>query len=365
MREVQRFVPERRQEEMAVSSPFTDAVNSGNAHLCELLAQAAGPVLIVSTKVGRGMYSLGEAIAERIPAGVQIKHVDIECLLPSRGRQEDLDRYRAISSNWPWLLNLVYRIPIFYYRKYLRERLSPADLNGVAGEIERVRPRTVICVSHRPTFWMSALKSRSRTNFELWGVLGELGDTLGWRYLFWNAIDRFLSPVPATELSCRLSEHTRFTPIALPARRAYEQLRGVPPDPHRILVVCGYWGQGPVVPITQQLLKAMPDSRVDVVCGENAELNRLASRTFRAEARVTLHGCVATLLPLMRECAAVVTKPGISTLLEAHAAGRKIFLLRGMPVAEDNNARFASRYFGAEWFHINDLCRWSASEGLR
>ena len=118
----------------------TDARNAGNAQLSELLAQASGPVLIISTKVGRGMYTLGEAIAERIPAGVRIEHVDIESLLPVRGRREDLDRYRAISSNWPWLLNLVYRVPIFYYRKYLRERLAPADLGGLAGEIERVRP---------------------------------------------------------------------------------------------------------------------------------------------------------------------------------------------------------------------------------
>jgi hypothetical protein len=67
----------------------------------------------------------------------------------------------------------------------------------------------------------------------------------------------------------------------------------------------------------------------------------------------------------MRECAVLVTKPGISTLLEAHAAGRKIFLLRGMPVAEDNNARFAIRHFGAEWFHVDALCRWSAGRRPR
>ena len=47
----------------------------------------------------------------------------------------------------------------------------------------------------------------------------------------------------------------------------------------------------------------------------------------------------------------MVTKPGIATLLEAHAAGRKIFLVKGIPVSEDNNARYALRHFGAEWFN--------------
>jgi hypothetical protein len=318
--------------------------------LSELLAQAAGPVLIVSTRVGRGMYSLGEAIAERITSGVPVHHIDIEAFLPARGLQEDLNRYRSISSKWPWLLNLVYRVPVFYYRKYLRERVRPADLKTLAEEIARCAPRTVICVSHRPAFWVSALKSRSRLDFQLWGVLGELGDTLGWRYLFWDAIDHFLSPVPAGTLSCRVPERTRFTQIALPARLAYEHLRTVRPDPRRFLVVCGYWGQGPIVRITRKLLSTMPDACVDVVCGENGEIHTLASQAFRKDRRVAVYGCVDTLLPLMRECAAVVTKPGISTLLEAHAAGRKILLLPGMPVAEDNNARYAIRHFGAEWF---------------
>jgi UDP-N-acetylglucosamine:LPS N-acetylglucosamine transferase len=70
---------------------------------------------------------------------------------------------------------------------------------------------------------------------------------------------------------------------------------------------------------------------------------------------------VPSLAPLLREAGCVVTKPGISTLLEAHAAGRKIFLVRGIPVAEDNNARYAARHFGAEWFEPGAFRRWRAA----
>jgi hypothetical protein len=308
------------------------------------------------------MFSLGEAIAERIPLGVHVEHVDIESLLPPRGVQEDLERYRVISSRWPWLLNLVYRVPIFYYRKFVRERLAPANLSRLADAIERCRPVTVICVSHRPAFWVSALKSRTGSGFEIWGVLGELGDTLGWRYLFWNGIDRFLSPVPASELSCPFPAGLQFTEVTLPPRRAYEELQETNPDPQRFLAVCGYWGQGPMIRVTRQILATVPDSQIDVVCGENADLHARASRAFHGDRRVALHGCVESMLPLMRACAAIVTKPGISTLLEAHAAKRKIFLIRGMPVAEDNNARYAIRSFGAEWFSVDALRRWSDSK---
>jgi hypothetical protein len=62
--------------------------------------------------------------------------------------------------------------------------------------------------------------------------------------------------------------------------------------------------------------------------------------------------------PLLRACASVVTKPGLGTILEAHAAGRKIFLLKGMPVAEDNNAHYALEQMRAEWFTLERFLRW-------
>ena len=61
--------------------------------LRQILSRAAGPVLVISTKVGRGMFSLGEAIVEQLPSGIVVEHVDIESLLPARGVQEDLSRY--------------------------------------------------------------------------------------------------------------------------------------------------------------------------------------------------------------------------------------------------------------------------------
>src|SRR4051794_16302024 len=128
---------------MAMIADRTES--AGESALRQILSRAAGPVLVISTKVGRGMFSLGEAIVEQIPSGIVVEHVDIESLLPARGVQEDLSRYRVISSRWPWLLNLVYRIPIFYYRKYLRERVTPTNVSRLAQELERVCPKTVIC----------------------------------------------------------------------------------------------------------------------------------------------------------------------------------------------------------------------------
>ena len=185
------------------------------------------PVLIVSTLVGRGMYTLGQALVERFSPGDRIEHLAVEDCLPSSAVSEDLRRYKLISNRLPILLNLVYRVSFFYYRKYRREsRNHGSDLCRMKERIAALNPRTVLCVSHRPAFWVSTLKRRYTMGFKLWGVLGEYGNTLGWKYIFWDQMDGFLSPVERGMLGYTFPESLEFEKIDLPARRAYYALAG-------------------------------------------------------------------------------------------------------------------------------------------
>ncbi len=303
---------------------------------------------------------LGEAFRERFRASDDVEHIAIEDYLPSNAVEEDLRRYKLISNTMPWLLNLVYRVPLFYYRKYLREASwRGSDLQALKARIDNMKPRTILCISHRPAFWVSSLKRRARMSFNLWGVLGEFGNTLGWKYVFWDQLEGFLSPVDRLELSYPFSDSLRFSRIDLPARRAYYTLAGEPGRPKSVLLVCGYWGQGPIVQLLHTILADCPGLFVSVVCGENERAFRAAQEAFGPSPNVRIYGVVDTLVPLMAECSCVITKPGISTLLEAHAARRKLFLLKGMPVAEDNNARHALQHFAAEWFTRESFGRWS------
>jgi hypothetical protein len=245
----------------------------------------------------------------------------------------------------------------------LRERLfSGSNLQLLKERILSLNARTVICVSHRPAFWVSNLKRRERMDFKLWGVLGEYGNTLGWKYIFWDQIDGFLSPLDRGVLNYNFSEHLEFLKIALPARRIFYETANSPGDKNSVLLVCGFWGQGPILHILPELLRVDCELRVHAVCGENASLLDTIRYTFRDYPTVETYGVVESLAPLLRACACVITKPGISTLLEAQAARRKIFLLKGMPVAEDNNARYAVKHFGAEWFSLERFRRWHAGQ---
>lgn len=328
----------------------------------DLSASFEPPILIVSTVVGRGMYSIGEAIQERLRVDGAIHHIPVEEFVSPEVVNEDLKRYKFISSNFPFLLNLVYRVPIFYYRKYLRERLfRSANLAPLQSKIEALRAKTVICVSHRPAFWVSNLKRRQALNISVWGVLGEYGKNLGWKYQFWPQINGFLCPINRKALGFQLPGSVDFRNINLPARREYHALSTMKGDKNRVLLVCGFWGQGPILKVLRDLSSALPHLRIYSVCGENSDAYHKIRAVFGENSTIQAYGIVESLAPFLSECASVITKPGISTLLESHAAQRKIFLLKGMPVAEDNNASFALQHWGAQWFDVGAFKQWHAT----
>jgi hypothetical protein len=324
------------------------------------------PVLLVSTFVGRGMYNLGEAVRERFPDPRAVTHVAIEEFLPPRAVTEDLRRYKWLSNHLPFLIYLVHTVPLFYYRKYLRESFrSGSDLLALRERIESLGVRTILCISHRPAFWVSSLRKRAGLDFELWGLLGEYGNTLGWRYIFWDQMKGFLSPMDREELSYPYPDGLVFRKVELPAREDFHRLIGQQGDRGCVLLVCGAWGQGPIVKIVDQLLAMEHSLKIHAVCGANLLARNEATRRFDGLPNVEVHGAVESLVPFLKEAACVVTKPGISTILEAHAAGRKIFLVKGIPVSEDNNARYALRHFGAEWFDPVAFDRWRATSEER
>ena len=320
------------------------------------------PVLVVTTLAGKGIYTIGEALCERFSSTDEVYHLSIEEMLPDRALAEDYKRYNFISNNFPILLNLPYRIPFFYYRKLFREKyFSLADLSKLKAVVLEKGIQTVICASHRPAFWFSYLKLREKMSFTLWGMLSEFGRSLGWKYIFWEAMDGFFSPVEQNTLDFPFPRLLRYVKAQPPCKREYYTLAESRGLKNNVLLVAGHWGQ--IFPnnartILDSLLKKFPLMTIYVVCGKNQRLYEDHLIHYKNNKRIVLYGEIPSLVDVMGPCASVITKPGISTLLEAYAAKRKIFLLRGMPVAEDNNALYAINNFNAEWFSVNAFADW-------
>ncbi len=321
------------------------------------------PVLIVSTIVGRGMYSIGDAVKEMLDDSGEVYHVPIEELMNPGAFNEDFKRYQLISNRAPFLLNLVYTIPFFYYRKLVREKyFAGSDLHRIQDKMEALKIKSVICISHRPAFWFSAFKRRTRGDFKLWGLLGEYGRTLGWKYIFWDVMDGYLSPLAERERDFPFPAHLDYVHIKLPVRSGYRELAESAGDINKTLLVAGYWGQGSFVKIINSLSRRLPKLHIHVVCGENKTIFERLSTRYQNHPQVIVHGQLASLTGLMGECASIISKPGISTVLETHHAGRKLFLLKGMPVAEDHNADYAIRYFGAQRFTVDNFSQWCLTD---
>ena len=323
------------------------------------------PVLIVSTVAGKGNYTIGEALEERILPSGEVYHIPIEEMLPPKALEEDYKRYALISNHAPFLLNLIYRWPIFYYRKFLRERyLKITNMEKIKEVLDTFKIKTVICVSHRPAFWLSNLKFQKRLDISLWGVLTEFGRNLGWKYISWEAMDGYLSPVGRNVFDFPFPEGLRCLRIKLPCKSGYYALAYREGSRDNVLMAAGHWGQisaRKARGILEALLERFPMINVSVVCGKNDNLFNVLSAYFKNTTRVTVYAEVDNLLKLMEKCGSIVTKPGASTIVEAHASGRKIFLIKGMPVAEDNNALYAIKHFGAQWFNMENFENWHGS----
>ncbi len=326
------------------------------------LSALRAPVLIVSSFVGRGNYSIGEGIKQQFGEGVICHHLAIEDLLPDQAVEEDLNRYKWISQNAKFLLYLIYTVPFFYQRKYIREKwFHKTDLSLLEQKLRDLGVKTVICVSHRPAFWLSILKERAKLDIALWGVLAEFGTNLGWQYIFWDSMNGFFSIMPKNRLRLRIPSQIIFQQLPLPCRKEFYDIAAIKGSKDDLLIVAGYWGQvntEKAIILTKELLKYFPALKVHIVCGTNETLEKKMRDYFGPNCRIKVYGKLDSLIGLLRDCAAIITKPGFATLIEAYCASRKIFLLKGMPVAEDHNAAYAIANFSAEWHSRTSFKKW-------
>jgi hypothetical protein len=321
-------------------------------------ASLTKPLLILSSRAGRGNTSIAEAIQEHFNPADHVFHRSIEDFLPRSAVDEDLVRYKFISNHFPALLSAIYTLPLFYYRKRVREERRTTRLPAYKAFLIKHGIATVVCVSHRQAFWTTVLKRNESLGLTVYGVLTEFGTNLGWKYIFWEAMDGFISPVEASTLNIGLPPNLPFHQLSLPARSEFGALASTLGSKRQCLVMGGLWGQGRMLQTVQTLLSSFPRVHIHVVCGENKRLQNTLANRFRHVDNLTIYGVLDSIAPVLSRCLSVVTKPGMGTLLEAQASRRKIFLFPGLPVAELNNARHAIAHFDAEWFSPASFGRW-------
>lgn len=316
------------------------------------------PVLILSSCAGGGNYAVGEAMRERLGGGVNVVHMPIEKIISKALYAKHFRRYRDICLYAPRLLYSIYYFPLNYIWGYLEELLfQRIDLEMLKNAITRSGARTVICTNHRACFWVSALKRRKAVTVSLWGFVTDYYINAGWRFIFWDRCEFVFGPIKTKwKFPGPLSD--KYLQAALPLKNGFYAINDEKASNDRVLIIGGEWGLGPIAHTVRVLFETFPHISMHVVCGENKDLfGRLQARYAKIDT-VHLYEKHGSLISLLENCSAVITKPGAIFLTEAFQAKKKIFLLEGLPVVEQKNARYAVQNFGATRFSIKNFKRW-------
>lgn len=331
-----------------------ERMNPNGIPLSEIMRKAVPPILILSSKAGFGNFSVAQVLLGQIPSEYQHYHYSIEELISDRLRHSNFDRYRDICENYPWLLEFVYRCPVNYAVKYIKELfLKDTDLKALARIIKDLNVKTVICTNHRAAFWVSALKARKEISCEVWGVLTDFYLGAGWKYVFHPEIERLFGMLEPFGVSERFRD--KYEKVELLISGRYQQLSAIKPERNHVLIAGGGWGLGRMEELSERISRRLPEVILHIACGDNQRLNTLCREKFKGNPRVSIYPDIQNLFELIEKCAIVITKPGAITISEAYAAGRKILLTKGLPVIERTNRQYAIKHFGAKEFSFKAL----------
>lgn len=315
------------------------------------------PILILSSRAGRGNYAVAEEMRRRLASGGPVRHDSIEGLISPALQKRHFDRYRSICFRAPWLLYVIYIFPINYFLSYIHECFfNSVCLDALQELIIRHKIRTVICTNHRSCFWVSVLKKRRSVSVFLQAILTDYYMGAGWRFLFWDQVDSFSGPMDKSSIPPPYRK--KYSREKLSLSDDYDKMDPRRASVNNILVMGGGWGLGSIEHVVRQVSAHIPGVSMHVVCGQNEGLFRRLSQCYGNDDTVHLYQELDSLSCLMGSCASVITKPGGVALTEAFAAHKKIFLIKGLPVIEEKNARYAMKHFGASLFSLKNFLDW-------
>lgn len=124
-------------------------------------------------------------------------------------------------------------------------------------------------------------------------------------------------------------------------KAAAKRALNLPEDRQEVLLVGGSMGAGNLPAVITSLLPALGDrAHLTVVCGSNAKAREEAEAHCAGDSRVTIHGRVSPLYPLMAAADVLVTKSGGLTTTEAMTIGTPMAIINPIEGCETANASF-------------------------
>lgn len=322
-----------------------------------LLDDVRGPVFVVSSKAGLGNYTAGAELARRIGAAHRVTHLPVEALASPDRVRSDFDRHRWICLHAPWLLHFIQGNPVSYRAKLLREvRRDDPETRAFGKRVRSFGARTIIATNSRAALWLACLKRQGRLDAALWAFLTDYALSTSWRFQPWSEIDRAFGPMPAYSLPQEVRD--RYRQVEMPVGEGFRAIAATRGAPDEVLLCGGAWGLGRLSEVSTGLARHLPGVRQHVVCGDNGSLLVTMRSLQRRYPSILPYPQVPDLSTILARCGSVITKPGGLTLAEAHAAGRVIFLIDGLPGTEEKNSDYALVHLDARRYSLASFGAW-------
>ena len=120
---------------------------------------------------------------------------------------------------------------------------------------------------------------------------------------------------------------------------------GLDENSREVLLVGGSMGAGNLPDAIETLLPVLgKNGHLTVICGSNAKAKAEAEERCKDDSRVTVHGRVSPLYPLMAAADVLVTKSGGLTTTEAMTIGTPMLIINPIEGCETENASFFEDY---------------------
>lgn len=124
-------------------------------------------------------------------------------------------------------------------------------------------------------------------------------------------------------------------------KQAAKRALGLDENKREVLLVGGSMGAGNLPDAIMELLPVLGEhAHLTVVCGSNAKARAEAEERVGGDSRVTIHGRVSPLYPLMAAADVLVTKSGGLTTTEAMTVGTPMMIINPIEGCETANADF-------------------------
>ena len=258
--------------------------------------------------------------------------------------------YMSVVKRTPEIWEYLYDNPkVMRQAQRLRNMIHRFNKAKLKTLLEEFRPDGIICTQAFPCGLIADYKKTFDLDIPLIGVLTDYAPHSYWIF---DKVDQYI--VPCIETGQKLIDNgvdpAKIMPYGIPIDAKFRQSAdkknicrkfGLDPDVHKVLIMGGTQGLGPIKDLVMLLGRSPLDLQMIVAAGTNKRLYRwLERRKGRIRKKMLVLPFADNIDELMHISTIIVTKPGGITTAEALAKGLPMLIVNPLPGQEAMNTKF-------------------------